>query len=840
MSKFDPKIREEQLKLELAKEYFSMYDTTRIIGSIDFCVAPPPLKQRLTSLFTTEESLVWAEAKSGNRQNIYHSLVQLILTIGRARTFDSYLPPKYLAAFDAEKIAFIEYSEVMEIFTLNDFNWNVTPSDHCTAEFGVLHNLVQELLERQLFLFDYEKQDNELRQFIKTNLKVDAEKSHRIQVNKNNFIHIYQRWREEVMPHIAIDWEHARKAGIIGADFYLADLLSKDNETLVTSLFVLLKDDSYYLDKRIDDSGLHNFRTTSFRQGGKVHYDQFWNHYERPPRREYWDYLISRRDLLVPQDIRERKGAYFTPQKWVQLSQDYLAQTLGEDWQEDYYIWDCCAGTGNLLEGLTNKYNIYASTLDKQDVDIMHERIDKMNRQATRPDGTTVGGANLLKDYVFQFDFLNDDLQSDKVPESLRRILADPEERKKLVIYINPPYAETASDRTHQKERKNKRGVSFTKMRDKYANLIGIATKELYAQFLTRIHQEIHGCIIAEFSTLKSLLGANFKEFRRAFNGVLLNGFMVPADTFDNVGGDFPIGFKIWDSKEIRKEDIFELDVYDRNSDYLGKKNVVSPEKTLTDFYRPYHDRELDNQTLGAVGLYGSDFQHSRYIAIYNPISKPNRWTYVKRANLIFSCLYLSIRHCIPPNWINNRDQFFYPEDGWQEDLEFQSDCLAYTLFHGQNKITNEEGTNHWIPFTEQEVGARQRFECHFMTDFIQGRIQEEEKEVRPGLFANDEQTEAYIYDGTRPIVFSPEAKRLFEAGRKLWQYYHKQPDANPNASYYDIRAYFQGRDEKGRMNNRSEDETYSVLVDNLRQTLNYLGAHKIAPKAYKYRFLLR
>jgi hypothetical protein len=65
--------------------------------------------------------------------------------------------------------------------------------------------------------------------------------------------------------------------------------------------------------------------------------------------REYWDYIIDRRDLLVPQNIRERKGSFFTPQKWVALSQQYIADVLGEDWQDEYYVWDCAAGTGNLF-----------------------------------------------------------------------------------------------------------------------------------------------------------------------------------------------------------------------------------------------------------------------------------------------------------------------------------------------------------------------------------------------------------------------------------------------------------------------------------------------------------
>ncbi len=41
----------------------------------------------------------------------------------------------------------------------------------------------------------------------------------------------------------------------------------------------------------------------------------FWNKYERPPKEEHWQWFIERKDLLVPQDVRERKGSFFTPQK---------------------------------------------------------------------------------------------------------------------------------------------------------------------------------------------------------------------------------------------------------------------------------------------------------------------------------------------------------------------------------------------------------------------------------------------------------------------------------------------------------------------------------------------
>jgi hypothetical protein len=57
------------------------------------------------------------------------------------------------------------------------------------------------------------------------------------------------------------------------------------------------------------------------------------------------------------------------------------------------------------------------------------------------------------------------------------------------------------------------------------------------------------------------------------------------------------------------------------------------------------------------------------------------------------------------------------------------------------------------------------------------------------------------------------------------------------NASLYDIREYFQGRNEQGKMNNKSADETYMLLIGHLREKLKQL-AEKIEPKVYEYGFL--
>jgi hypothetical protein len=114
------------------------------------------------------------------------------------------------------------------------------------------------------------------------------------------------------------------------------------------------------------------------------------------------------------------------------------------------------------------------------------------------------------------------------------------------------------------------------------------------------------------------------------------------------------------------------------------------------------------------------------------------------------------------------------------------------------------------------------------MTDFMRGKIKQEDED---GLFGK----ESFI--PSEPLVFSPEAQAVFAAGKALWTYYHTQPGCNVNASLYDIREHFQGRNDKGKMNNKSDDKHYMVLIGNLRASLKVL-ADAIAPKVYEYGFL--
>lgn len=849
-------IREEEIKNRLRKDFFEDYDAEQVLGDIDFAVAVPISGPH----FFETEYLLWAEAKKGTQHDIYESFVQLIITIGKARTFDKVLPPSFLGAFDAEKIAFIPYNTVLDIFYQNDFNWNVKPSDHETKEFKQVLDKVKESLQESLLKFNYDRDEKDLRLFIKNNFIIGKKGVSRIQINKNNFTSVYQKWLQKVKPSIAVDWELAKKQGIIDADFYLADILSEHNVSLREKLYVLLRNNYYELDRKIDATGFLDSKKACFNDKQVAH-TQFWNHYERPPKREYWDYIVERRDLLVPQDVRERKGSFFTPRKWVDLSQQYLAEELGENWQDEYYVWDCCGGTGNLEAGLTNKYHIWVSTLDQADVDVIHDRIRHMNEASTNGQG-----ANLLDKHVFQFDFLNDPFDLDnsesKLPDSLGEVLKNDEKRKKLVIYINPPYAEASNSRTITGTGTNRVGLSFSQVKVNHAKELGRAGNELFAQFFARIFDEIKDCHVAMFSKLKMMQGPNFARYRVRYPAAVCRVFMVPAKTFDNVSGEFPIGFQIYDTSIKQIFHNIEADVYNASAEFIGKKNIYSysDRKYIIDWLRQYYDKTGEH--LAYLRYLGTDFQNNNGVFItlspsQNDIKQvKGTWTTAK--NIVECCVYFSVRLCIPATWLNDREQFLYPNDEWVKDNAFLSDCIIYTLFHTQNRISCQHGTNHWIPFTEDEVGAQEAFDSHFMSNFLHGKAAVSDKETKSlkvvpmeqDMFATEPLAAAKIQ---APIAdekefvplenLTPEAKAVMDAGRELWRYYHQQPDANPNASLYDIRLHFQDckttKTGKVQMNTDSKDEQYTALITKLRHCLKEL-AKDIEPKVYEYGFLLK
>ncbi|WP_367692770.1 hypothetical protein E5P60_07495 [Helicobacter pylori] len=810
-------LNEEPLKSQIKAEFFKDKKFLYSGDKIDFMLSYKHSNATLP--------ILWGEAKRGGFDDLDKAFTQLLLTIGKHRLYTHHTPP-YLCAFNAFRMEFIAFNDtITSFFYKSDIDFSITPSNHNTEGFKHALDAFKAMCKPHKSVFDFKTQSQECKEFIKNHLNSSHLLS-KIQIDKNNFFTIYQKWLEIVKPTIDINWEVAKTKGILDADYYLADLLSDGDKTIIEKLQTILSSSYYKLKRGVNELGKMDFMEVGFTDGQQAH-KEFWRIYERPPKLEFQAFILERRDLLVPSDVRERKGAFFTPKIWVEKSQEYLAKALGQDYQEDYIIWDCAGGTGNLLQGLLNKANLYLSTLDHNDVAIVKDLAAKNHLK-------------LLENHVFQFDFLNDDFFSDKTPKSLQEILKDKEKRKKLIIYINPPYAEAGNKSKMSGTGEHKAKVARNnKVYETYKDLLGSGANELFAQFFMRIYKELNGVILASFSKLKNLQGSNFKKFREVFKAEFKGGFMVPANTFDNVKGQFPIGFLVWDTATppLKPTNALNLEVFDSLGGFLGYKNIHSCNKVLflADYLQKFQPTKKDT-ILGYLDPGRNSFQHQNLIHI--SIIDKSKQSHVKyfpiiTPTILLVSIFFSVRHCIKATWQNDRDQFYAPyNDTWQDDNEFKNNALAFMLFHTQNRITTTQGTNHFIPFNEDEVNAKERYSSHALLDFLKGGIKEE----GDSLFLNAKKE-------NKPLKFSPSASRVFDAGREIYRYYHTQDFTNrpynANVSLYDIKEFFQGRNAQGKLNSptKAKDGYYKQLYANLQDALKDL-AKEIQPKVYEYGFL--
>ena len=790
--------KEETLKSLVHEDYFSKFGYEPNIDNIDFVITD---KKARNDLFSegpeSSRHYLWAEAKKG-MQDIFDMYTQLILTCKKTYEKADYFAPPWLAVFDEIRISFVAFHDILPVFSITDFNWNTTPSNHETDDFQKAKEKIKDLIGAKIVIYHFETDDKDIKEFIKTHITTDGVASVKSPITKDTFVQIFIKWVKEVKPFINIpqdEWTEFKQKGILDCDFYRADMMSSDGNTITEKLKIVLKNDNYKFQENI--SGRLFTSDIGFTDNGEA-YTRFWNKYERPPAHIFQQFIIDRRDLLVPQNIREVKGSFFTPKIWADKSKEYMASVFGDNWQNEYYIWDCAAGTGNLLAGLTNKYNLWASDIEQGNVETMQSLIDIDDN------------LNLLSSHIFQFDFLNDSF--DNLPQGLLEIINDDEKRKKLIIYINPPYAEASSTDAVISTGTSKDGVStIHQTRNIYIQSVGSAIKELFIQFIVRVYHKIPNCKLALFSKLKFVNSQNFIAFRKYFMAEFKKGFLVQADTFDNVKGKFPIGFTIWELNGKSFPHTIEVDVVGENT---IKKYFSDTDQSINKWIKQFNETELDkDESMGLMIIDAPDFQkvHQPFLTLIKGSRHAVFFSFFS-GNIIEGAIYFSVRLCIEPNWLNDRDQFLYPNNNYKTDIEFQNNCLVFMLFHGQNRISIKEGENHWIPFTEQEVNAKDKFQSNVMSDFLKGK------------------------------TFSPEAQTVLNSGRELWRYYHSKiannRTASVDASFYDIRDFFQGRSEKGTMNQKSNDETYNALIKDLRQNLSVL-AEKIKPKVYEYGFLV-
>ena len=135
-------------------------------------------------------------------------------------------------------------------------------------------------------------------------------------------------------------------------------------------------------------------------------------------------------------------------------------------------------------------------------------------------------------------------------------------------------------------------------------------------------------------------------------------------------------------------------------------------------------------------------------------------------------------------------------------------------LFNGSNLSAGANGlewngktwslVNHFVPFTEDEVGANAAFESHFMSDYLKGK------------------------------ELPPEAQAVLDAGRQLWRTYHATPMPRsirdeyklnrPDVGWYQIRKALDANKENQMVDFGDFKSDYDALTQKLQPLVYSLG----------------
>ena len=605
---------------------------------------------------------IWFEAKDTGKNSSYAMFTQLLHYVQVALNKGEKVPP-LLAVIDTEKAALMKSSDVLPFLAKKTVKWGKSASQYTPEALDAISAHIGTYFVSFKISTHEEEFINTVKDAIKSGDII------RTQITPDNLKQVFDKWVVMVGNEIN---------GVAEQDYallFFADIMHDGTVSTHANLPAEL---------------LHKNGAPVFSLGEKMYelssqegYRQFWAIYHRPPKSEYRNYLLERRDNLIPLDERSFKGAFYTPLHVVDKAYDKLTETLGKNWQREYIVWDMCCGVGNLEVKHSNPRNIFMSTLDKADVDVM--KATKTCVAATR----------------FQYDYLNDDITDDgkidysltnKLPQALRDAIA---QGKKLLVLINPPYGEAGSGIGNGE--KNKIGVEQTRINATMTD-VGYASKELFVQFMTRIAKEIPTATLAMFSTLKYLNAPNFEKFRDNWNAEYQGGFIVHSKAFDGLSGNFPIGFLIWKTNltSNKKTPITEIsaDVLDKKAQRIGEKKFFN--LPISTYLNVWMDKLETNQELavplsnavtvsknprmkmscddmrGFLFAGNNDFQNAptgTLIASSIYTGRNGGGVYINDKNLWQAAVVFAVRLLIRHTWINHNDQFLQPSEPLTEEF---------------------------------------------------------------------------------------------------------------------------------------------------------------------------
>jgi hypothetical protein len=417
-------------------------------------------------------------------------------------------------------------------------------------------------------------------------------------------------------------------------------------------------------------------------------FESFFSHFSREYTPEQREHLTAVVDRLVQDVIRRKKGEFFTPSLWADKANEFIGKVFGDDWKDNYKVWDPAWGTGNLTRDLKFK-NLFVSTLNYSDIETANQM--GYNKGAIK----------------FQFDFLNHPFNY--LPQELKDSM---ENKEPMIVYYNPPYA-TSSE---MKQGKSKKGVGVTEInKEMNSEKLDRSASQLYAQFFYRA-SKMDNTHICMFSKPTFMTGQVYSEFRKKVlsNFEFKGGFVMDAKDFEGVKS-WPLTFSIWKKSDkkitqnsfefeiIKKSEMGELETVGTKTFYntdggkplnrwlkdsiKGVKTFDAPQLSSALIVKPKGYGRLTKDAFGyLIASKNIPESNSTMNAILSSAFSGKNGISIRKENFTKVVAHFAARKLIYSNWINEKDEYLAPNEHHHKYNQFIHDSIILSLFNNSSE----------------------------------------------------------------------------------------------------------------------------------------------------------
>lgn len=690
--------------------------------------------------------------------------------------------PRVLFVGDINECFCLSVSALEKYLSRSDVNWAIAPSSASKSNSEMVKSLYE---DEDVVPYVWNIRENAFNQIIDKMLDMNNGIVRHVAITEANISRIFNSFYEQVITD-------SRYKGKGDKSVNLA------NELVGMFIGILTQPDQFYLHPT--KTLRNNLMTPS---AGMVKVDHkafstFFNHFQSEYSPSERERLVSICDRLIDDTKRRWDGAFFTPTHWVNEAHSMLDAQLGPDWRDEYVVWDCCCGTGNLTRDYRFK-ELYCSTLIADELQLG----GKYNPEAIK----------------FQYDFLSE-IGIDGLPpeaDGLKKAFA---EGKKVLFLVNPPYG--TANNAGTKEGDHKAGISKTVVAESMKDC-GASRQQLSAQFMHKMAEL--GGTVAIFNSPLFLTGGSYAKFRRFWmeRYRMSDGMLFQAAEFADVSGQWGILFSIW---KHGKDDRNEWTVFlKRSSDDLEYPIEAFGEKVLynLDERKPAskwvreetkgmktHDApqvasalvvkqsgrgmSIGGHSLGYLLIKGNTpYENGTGVCLVPQCYVNGCGLSIIPENFRKCCSLFTARRTITgkyANWINQKDEYQAPNECTDYE-QWNNDAVIYSLF---NTASNQSSLR-----DVEYKGKTWQIKNEWFWLSRQRMIELAEQHRNDAVY-HDAKTDndRFVYTALQGLSLSPDAQSVLDAATALledtFEYRERAVDEHPewqvgtwDAGYYQV-----------------------------------------------------